>query len=108
MLKTLWKLILVGVTSAGADTDLKVTMGQTNNSKVHIDTSLFSSAFKTAFKTDGLGVFTKTGAQASKFDIDSKQLTSNTAMAAGSNAVSIVYTSYWICTREYSGCKCCK
>ena len=61
-----------GVTSTGADTDLKVTMGQTNDSKVHIDTSLFSSAFKTAFKTDSLGVFTKTGANASKFDIDSK------------------------------------
>ena len=83
-----------GVTSTGADTDLKVTMGQTNASKVHIDTSLFSSAFKTAFKTDSLGVFTKTGAQASKFDIDSKtgKLTSNTAMAAGSNAVNVVYT----------------
>jgi flagellin len=83
-----------GVTSTGADTDLKVTMGQTNDSKVHIDTSLFSTAFKTAFKTDSLGVFTKTGAQASKFDIDSKtgKLTSNTAMAAGSNAVNVVYT----------------
>ena len=83
-----------GVTSTGADTDLKVTMGQTNDSKVHIDTSLFSTAFKTAFKTDSLGVFTKSGAQASKFDIDSKtgKLTSNTAMAAGSNAVNVIYT----------------
>ena len=83
-----------GVTSTGADTDLKVTMGQTNDSKVHIDTSLFSTAFKTAFKTDSLGVFTKGGAQASKFDIDSKtgKLTSNTAMAAGSNAVNVIYT----------------
>ena len=43
-----------GVTSTGADTDLKVTMGTTNTSKVEIDTSLFSSAFKTAFKTDSL------------------------------------------------------
>ena len=83
-----------GVTSTGADTDLKVTMGQTNASVVHIDTSLFSSAFKTAFKTDSLGVFTKAGANAAKFDIDSKtgKLTSNTAMAAGSNAVNVVYT----------------
>ena len=83
-----------GVTSTGADTDLKVTMGQTNTSTVEIDTSLFSTAFKTAFKTDSLGVFTKSGAQASKFDIDSKtgKLTSNTAMAAGSNAVNVIYT----------------
>ena len=83
-----------GVTSTGADTDLKVTMGQTNTSTVDIDTSLFSTAFKTAFKTDSLGVFTKAGANASKFDIDSKtgKLTSNTAMAAGSNAVNVVYT----------------
>ena len=83
-----------GVTSTGADTDLKVTMGQTNTSTVEIDTALFSTAFKTAFKTDSLGVFTKGGANASKFDIDSKtgKLTSNTAMAAGSNAVNVVYT----------------
>ena len=83
-----------GVTSTGADTDLKVTMGQTNTSTVEIDTALFSTAFKTAFKTDSLGVFTKAGGNASKFDIDSKtgKLTSNTAMAAGSNAVNVVYT----------------
>ena len=83
-----------GVTSTGADTDLKVTMGQTNTSTVDIDTSLFSTAFKTAFKTDSLGVFTKGGANASKFDIDSKtgKLTSNTAMAAGANTVTAVYT----------------
>jgi flagellin len=83
-----------GVTSTGADTDLKVTMGQTNTSTVDIDTSLFSTAFKTAFKTDSLGVFTKAGANASKFDIDSKtgKLTSNTAMAAGANTVNVVYT----------------
>ena len=83
-----------GVTSTGADTDLKVTMGQTNTSTVDIDTSLFSTAFKTAFKTDSLGVFTKAGANASKFDIDSKtgKLTSNTAMAAGANTVTCIYT----------------
>ena len=83
-----------GVTSTGADTDLKVTMGQTNTSTVDIDTSLFSTAFKTAFKTDSLGVFTKAGANASKFDIDSKtgKLTSNTAMAAGANTVNVIYT----------------
>ena len=83
-----------GVTSTGADTDLKVTMGQTNTSTVEIDTALFSTAFKTAFKTDSLGVFTKGGANASKFDIDSKtgKLTSNTAMAAGANTVTCIYT----------------
>ena len=83
-----------GVTSTVADTDLKVTMGQTNTSTVETDTSLFSTAFKTAFKTDSLGVFTKAGANASKFDIDSKtgKLTSNTAMAAGANTVNVVYT----------------
>ena len=83
-----------GVTSTGADTDLKVTMGQTNTSTVEIDTALFSTAFKTAFKTDSLGVFTKAGANASKFDIDSKtgKLTSNTAMAAGANTVNVIYT----------------
>jgi flagellin len=82
-----------GVTSTGADTDLKVTMGTTNTSIVHIDTSLFSTAFKTAFKTDSLGVFTKGGANASKFDIDSKtgKLTSNTAIT-GANTVTCVYT----------------
>ena len=86
-------------------------MGQTNASKVEIDTSLFSTAFRTAFQDDALGVFTKTGAQASKFDIDPKtgRLTSNTAMAAGSNAVNVVYTSYWICSHRgnHSGCNCC-
>ena len=83
-----------GVTSTGADTDLKVTMGQTNASKVEIDTSLFSTAFRTAFQDDALGVFTKGGANASKFDIDSKtgKLTSNTAMAAGANTVTCIYT----------------
>ena len=83
-----------GVTSTGADTDLKVTMGQTNTSKVHVDTSLFSSAFKTAFKTDSLGVFTLTGAQATKFSIDSKTgaVESITAMAAGANTINVVYT----------------
>jgi flagellin len=82
-----------GVTSTGADTDLKVTMGTTSASVVHIDTSLFSTAFKTAFKTDSLGVFTKGGANASKFDIDSKtgKLTSNTAIT-GANTVTCVYT----------------
>ena len=83
-----------GVTSTGADTDLKVTMGQTNTSKVHVDTSLFSSAFKTAFKTDSLGVFTLTGGQAAKFSIDSKTgaVESITAMAAGANTINVVYT----------------
>ena len=82
-----------GVTSTGADTDLKVTMGTANTSKVHIDTSLFSSAFKTAFKTDSLGVFTLTGNDAAKFSINSKTgaVESITAMS-GSNALNVVYT----------------
>jgi len=83
-----------GVTSTGTDTDLKVTMGITNASKVEIDTRLFSTAFKEKFKSDSLGVFTKTGADAAKFDIDAKtgKLTSNTAMAAATYAVNVVYT----------------
>ena len=100
-----------GVTSTGADTDLKVTMGQTNTSTVDIDTALFSTAFKTAFKTDSLGVFTKGGAQASKFDIDSKtgKLTSNTAMAAGANTVNVVYTPRTGSAHRdnHSDCNCC-
>jgi flagellin len=83
-----------GVTTTGADTDLKVTIGITSASKVEIDTSLFSSAFKTAFKTDSLGVFTKGAANAANFDIDSKtgKLTSNTAITAA-NTVSVIYTN---------------
>ena len=82
-----------GVTSTGADSDLKVTMGTTDASKVHIDTSLFSSAFKTAFKTDSLGVFTLTGNDATDFSINSKTgaVESITAMT-GSKAVNVVYT----------------
>ena len=82
-----------GVTTTGADTDLKVTMGTTNASKVEIDTSLFSTAFKTTFQDDALGVFTKGGAQGAKFDIDAKtgKLISNTAIT-GTNTVTVVYT----------------
>ena len=82
-----------GVTTTGADTDLKVTMGTTNASKVEIDTSLFSTAFKTTFQDDALGVFTKGGAQGAKFDIDAKtgKLISNTAIT-GTNTVSVIYT----------------
>jgi flagellin len=83
-----------GVTTTGADTDLAVTMGQTNTSKVEIDTSLFSSAFKAAFKTDSLGVFTSGGTDTAKFSIDAKtgKLTSITAMAVGADTVTVVYT----------------
>ena len=82
------------VTSTGADSDIKVTMGQTVASKVEIDTSLFSTAFKTAFKNDSLGVFTKGLANAGDFTIDAKtgKLTSSTAMAASTKTVSVIYT----------------
>jgi flagellin len=83
-----------GVTSTGADTDLAVTMGITNASTVEIDTSLFSADFKAAFKTDSLGVFTKSGTDHAKFSVDSKtgKLTSITAMAAGADSVFVIYT----------------
>ena len=83
-----------GVTSTGADSDLAVTMGITNASKVEIDTSLFSTDFKTAFQDDSLGVFTKSGTDHAKFSIDSKtgKLTSLTAMAAGADTVNVIYT----------------
>ena len=84
-----------GVTSTGGDTDLTVTMGQTNASKVEIDTSLFSADFKAAFKLDSLGVFTRTLADGTaKFDIDSKtgKMTSNTAMAVGADSFNVIYT----------------
>ena len=83
-----------GVTSTGADTDLAVTMGITKDSKVEIDTSLFSTDFKTAFQDDSLGVFTKAGTDHAKFSIDSKtgKLTSTTAMAAGADTVFVIYT----------------
>jgi flagellin len=83
-----------GVTSTGADTDLAVTMGITNASKVEIDTSLFSADFKAAFKTDSLGVFTTGDTDAAKFSVDSKtgKLTSITAMAAGADSVFVIYT----------------
>jgi len=83
-----------GVTSTGADTDLKVTMGVTNASKVEIDTSLFSTAFKEAFKTDSLGVFTKSGTDHADFSLDTKtgKLVSSTAMPAATYAVTVTYT----------------
>ena len=85
-----------GVTSTGADTDLAVTMGITNASKVEIDTSLFSADFKAAFKLDSLGVFTRTlDDGTNKFDIDSKtgKMTSNTAMAVGADSFNVIYTA---------------
>jgi flagellin len=83
-----------GVTSTGADTDLKVTMGITNASKVEIDTSLFSTAFKEAFKTDSLGVFTKSGTDHTDFSLDAKtgKLVSITAVPAATYAVTVTYT----------------
>jgi flagellin len=92
------------VTSVAADgtaTALAVTMGITADSKVEITTSDFSTAFDTAFKTDSLGVFSTTGADAAKFDLDVKtgKITSNVALTAtgsagGDNAyiVNVVYT----------------
>ena len=83
-----------GVTTTGADTDLAVTMGQTNASTVEIDTSLFSTDFKAAFKLDSLGVFTKSGTDHAKFSIDAKtgKLTSITAMAVGADTINVIYT----------------
>jgi len=90
-----------GVAADGTATDLKVTMGITTASKVEIDTSLFSAAFKAAFKADSLGTFTHAGADSAKFDVDSKtgKLTSKAAItatgSANSNAtyiVNVVYT----------------
>jgi flagellin len=92
------------VTSVAVDgtaTALAVTMGITAASKVEITTSDFSTAFKAAFKTDSLGVFSKTGADAAKFDLDVKtgKITSNAALtttgSAGGDAayiVNVVYT----------------
>ena len=90
-----------GVDADGSDTDLAVTMGITAASKVEITSSIFSTAFKAAFKADSLGVFSTTGADAGKFDLDVKtgKLTSNAALtatgsAAGNNIylVNVVYT----------------
>jgi flagellin len=85
------------VTSVAADgsaTALAVTMGITAASKVEITTSDFSAAFKAAFKTDSLGVFSKTGAAAGSFDLDVKtgKLTSSAALAAAAHVVNVVYT----------------
>jgi flagellin len=92
------------VTSVAADgtaTALAVTMGITADSKVEITTKDFSTAFIAAFKTDSLGVFSTTGADAAKFDLDVKtgKITSNAALTAtgsagGDNAyiVNVVYT----------------
>jgi flagellin-like hook-associated protein FlgL len=76
-------------------------MGITAASKVEITSSIFSTAFKAAFKADSLGVFSTTGADAANFDLDVKtgKLTSNAALtatgsAAGDNIylVNVVYT----------------
>ena len=90
-----------GVAADGSATAFDVTMGITAASKVEISTSLFSTAFKEAFKTDSLGVFSKTGADNALFDLDVKtgKLTSNAALtttgSAGSDndyIVNVVYT----------------
>jgi len=82
------------VTSTGAATGIKVTMGVTKASTVEIDTSIFSTAFKEAFKADSLGSFTVTGTHKANFSIDAKtgKLTSTTAMAAQTYSFSVVYT----------------
>jgi flagellin len=90
------------VNAAGTATALAVTMGITTASKVEITTSDFSAAFKAAFKKDSLGVFSKTGDDNGKFDLDVKtgKLTSNAAMATDGSAasdadylVNVVYTN---------------
>ena len=82
------------VTSTGADTDIKVTMGITKASTVEIDTSIFSTDFKEAFKSDSLGSFRVSGTDASDFSIDAKtgKLTSTTAMPAATYSFSVIYT----------------
>jgi len=82
------------VTSDGTDTDIKVTMGTTKASTVEIDTSIFSTAFKEAFKADSLGSFTVTGTDKADFSIDAKtgKLTSTTAMPAATYTFNVVYT----------------
>jgi flagellin len=80
-----------GVDANGSDTDLTVIDGVA----FEIDTSVFSTAFKTAFKTDSLGTFSlstiadgtatyadvTTGADFSEFQIDAK--TGRITLAAG-------------------------
>jgi flagellin len=92
---------VTSVAANGSATLLAVTMGITADSKVEITTSDFSTAFDAAFKTDSLGVFSTTGADAAKFDLDVKtgKITSNAALTAtgsagGDNAyiVNVVYT----------------
>ncbi|XDZ63024.1 flagellin [Alphaproteobacteria bacterium LSUCC0396] len=82
------------VTSTGAATGIKVTMGTTKASTVEIDTSIFSTAFKEAFKSDSLGTFKVSGGTAANFSIDAKtgKLTSTTAMAANTYTFNVVYT----------------
>ncbi|NBT43101.1 MAG: flagellin, partial [Alphaproteobacteria bacterium] len=82
------------VTSTGAATGIKVTMGTTKASTVEIDTSIFSTAFKEAFKSDSLGAFKVSGGNAANFSIDAKtgKLTSTTAMAATTYTFNVVYT----------------
>ena len=83
------------VTSTGADTDIKVTMGITKASTVEIDTSIFSTDFKEAFKSDSLGTFKVSGGDAANFSIDAKtgKLTSTTAIAAATYSFDVVYTN---------------
>jgi flagellin len=92
---------VTSVAANGSATLLAVTMGITADSKVEITTSDFSTAFDAAFKADSLGVFSTTGADAAKFDLDVKtgKITSNAALTAtgsagGDNAyiVNVVYT----------------
>jgi flagellin len=92
-----------GIDAAGDDTDIGVTMGVTADSVLEIDSSVFSSTFKSIFKQDSLGVFTVTGADAGNFSIDSKtgKLTSTAALTASADvntasvsadALNVVYT----------------
>ncbi|MDB0016181.1 flagellin [Alphaproteobacteria bacterium] len=69
-------------------TDQEVTAAE--STEVSVDTSLFSAAFKDAFRNDGLGVFSltatgSTGGDNTLFDIDPKtgKITSKAALDAG-------------------------
>ena len=69
-------------------TDQEVTAAE--STEVSVDTSLFSTAFKDAFKNDGLGVFSltttgSTGGDNTLFNIDPKtgKITSKAALDAG-------------------------
>ena len=70
-------------------------MGITKASTVEIDTSIFSTDFKEAFKSDSLGHLKYQAGDAANFSIDAKtgKLTSTTAIAAATYSFDVVYTN---------------